>query len=83
MQLAVFDLDGTITHRDTLLPYVMGFPQLSMPRKLLGLLRFLGALVLFLAGLRDHGELKSALIRATLRGETRARIDSWTAEIRT
>jgi phosphatidylglycerophosphatase C len=28
VQLAVFDLDGTISRRDTLLPYVMGFPKI-------------------------------------------------------
>ena len=29
MQLAIFDLDGTITRHDTLVPYVLGF--LSAP----------------------------------------------------
>jgi phosphatidylglycerophosphatase C len=79
VQLAVFDLDGTITRRDTLLPYVMGFPT-STSRKLLGLLVFLGALFLFAIGKRDHGQLKSAFIRSILGGETRSRIESWTAQ---
>ncbi|MFL6602304.1 MAG: HAD-IB family hydrolase [Steroidobacteraceae bacterium] len=78
MQLAVFDLDGTITRRDTLLPYVMGFPM-STCRKLLGVLVFLGPLLLFAIGKRDHGQLKSAFIRSVLRGQTRAKMDSWTA----
>lgn len=79
MQLAVFDLDGTITRRDTLLPYVMGFP-VSPSRKLLGLLPFLGALLLFVAGRRDHGELKSAFIRSILAGVSRASVEAWTAQ---
>ena len=78
MQLAVFDLDGTITRRDTLLPYVMGFPT-SPLRKLSGLAVFLGSLLLFVIRMRDHGQLKSAFIRSVLRGETRSRIDSWNA----
>jgi len=79
VQLAVFDLDGTITRRDTLLPYVMGFPT-STSRKLLGVLVFLGPLFLFAIGRRDHGQLKSAFIRAILGGETRPRIERWTAQ---
>ena len=79
VQLAVFDLDGTITRRDTLLPYVMGFP-LSTPRKLLGVLVFLGPLILFAIGRRDHGQLKSAFIRSVLAGQTRSRIEAWTAQ---
>jgi len=79
VQLAVFDLDGTISHRDTLLPYVMGFPM-SAPRKLLGVLVFCGTLALFVLGLRDHGQVKSAFIRSTLRGKTRAQVQAWTAE---
>jgi phosphatidylglycerophosphatase C len=77
--LAVFDLDGTITRRDTLLPYVMGFPM-SPLRKLSGMFVFLGSLLMFLIGRRDHGQLKSAFIRSTLGGESRARIDSWTGQ---
>jgi phosphatidylglycerophosphatase C len=79
VQLAVFDLDGTITRRDTLLPYVMGFPM-GTPRKLLGVLVFLGPLFLFALGRRDHGQLKSAFIRSILGGATRSHIESWTAQ---
>jgi phosphatidylglycerophosphatase C len=79
VQLAVFDLDGTITHRDTLLPYVMRFPM-SAPRKFLGVLVFCWTLMLFVLGLRDHGQVKSAFIRSTLRGQTRAQVQAWTAE---
>jgi phosphoserine phosphatase len=56
----------------------MGFP-VSRPRKLLGLLGFLGPLLLFAIGRRDHGELKSAFIRSILAGQTRSRLEGWTA----
>jgi HAD superfamily hydrolase (TIGR01490 family) len=79
VQLAVFDLDGTITRHDTLLPYVMRFPT-STSRKLLGVLVFTGSLFLFAIGRRDRGQLKSAFIRSVLGGETRARIEGWTAQ---
>jgi phosphatidylglycerophosphatase C len=78
-QLAVFDLDGTITRSDTLLPYVMGFPRNTI-RRFFGLLVFLVSLFRFVIGLSGHGELKSAFIRAILGGATRSRIDAWTAQ---
>jgi phosphatidylglycerophosphatase C len=78
VQLAVFDLDGTITRRDTLLPYVLGYPTSTL-RKIRGLLVFLGPLLLFVLGRVGHGELKSAFIRAILAGESRPKLDAWTA----
>ncbi|MGH8139654.1 MAG: HAD-IB family phosphatase [Steroidobacteraceae bacterium] len=78
MKLAVFDLDGTITRHDTLLPFVLGF-LLRAPWRLPGLLLFLPAAIGFALGGADRGRLKSALIRATLGGSTRSSIDSWTA----
>lgn len=76
--LAVFDLDGTITRRDTLMPYVLGFLRSHAARSP-GLLRVVPMLVRF--GLRraDHGDVKSALIRGTLGGCTRTELDAWTA----
>jgi phosphatidylglycerophosphatase C len=75
----VFDLDGTITRHDTLAPYVAGFCR-RHPRGWLSLPRVLPALLAFGAGTADQGDLKSALIRATLGGRTRAQIDAWTAQ---
>jgi phosphatidylglycerophosphatase C len=76
--VAVFDLDGTITRRDALLPYVWGFLVRYRPWRLPCLLAVLPECVRFLAGRADHGTLKSALIRATLGGEQRARLEAWT-----
>jgi phosphatidylglycerophosphatase C len=77
--LALFDLDGTITRRDTLLPYVMGF-VLRHPARLVRLPRMLPALVRYLLGRADRGELKSGLLQATLGGCTRAEADAWTSQ---
>lgn len=77
--LAVFDLDGTITRHDTLLPYVFGFLR-SHPLRAPGLLRPLPTLARFALRRASHGELKSSLIRATLGGCTRAELDAWTGQ---
>jgi phosphatidylglycerophosphatase C len=69
MPIAFFDLDGTITHRDTLFPLVLR--QLS--RRPLRLLRLLGVVPAAIAYLfaRDRAALKQSLLRATLRGTPR------------
>jgi len=78
MRLAVFDLDGTITRRDTLGQYVCGYLA-RHPWRYPGLPRVLPALLRFGLGLADHGELKAAFIRSTLRGCSRSQIDAWNA----
>ncbi len=77
MQLAVFDLDGTITRHDTLVPYVVGFLK-GRPWRWPGLLRVVPAIAQFALHKSDHGELKAALIRSTLGGATRADLNNWT-----
>ena len=76
--LAVFDLDGTITRHDTLMPYVLGFLRSHLARSP-GLLRPVPMLVRFALRSASRGDLKSALIRGTLGGSTRAELDAWTA----
>jgi phosphatidylglycerophosphatase C len=77
VRLVVFDLDGTITRYDTFIPYVLGYLQ-RRPWRLPGLLLALPTLVRFARGLDERGELKSAVLRATLRGCTRAELEDWT-----
>jgi HAD superfamily hydrolase (TIGR01490 family) len=69
MTIACFDLDGTITHRDTLFPLVLRI----LSRRPLRLLRLLGVLPAAVRFLFDHdrGRLKEALLRRTLRGMRR------------
>jgi phosphatidylglycerophosphatase C len=77
VQLAVFDLDGTITRRDTLFPYVAGYLS-HEPWRLPGMLKVAPAAARFAVGKSDHGELKSAFIKSTLAGCTRADLLRWT-----
>ncbi|HEX6638391.1 MAG TPA: HAD-IB family hydrolase [Steroidobacteraceae bacterium] len=72
MPIAFFDLDGTITHRDTLFPLVVR--QLSRrPLQLLRLVLVLPALLRFVLD-HDRGRLKQSLLRSTLRGVSRAEL---------
>jgi phosphatidylglycerophosphatase C len=74
MSIAIFDLDGTITHRDTLFPLVLR--QLARrPLHLLRLVMVIPAVVRFAVD-HDRGRLKQSLLRATLRGVTRAELDA-------
>jgi phosphatidylglycerophosphatase C len=73
--IALFDLDGTLTWRDTFLPFVCGF-LLRHPLRMFGLWRLPGALSGYAMN-RDRGLLKSRLIRMTMRGVNRATIDAW------
>ena len=78
MPIAIFDLDGTITHRDTLFPLVLR--QLAQrPLQLLRLLLLLPAVVRFGFD-RDRGLLKQSLLRATLRGTPRATLERTSRE---
>ncbi len=79
MRLAVFDLDGTITRRDTLVPYALGFVVRKRPWRLPALLLVLPAVLGNAIGLIDRGGLKSAFIRATLGGCRRGDLERWTA----
>jgi len=72
--MAIFDLDGTITRRDTLFPLVLRL----LARRPLRLLRLLGVAPAAIRYLFDHdrGALKQSLLRATLRGTARADLDA-------
>jgi phosphatidylglycerophosphatase C len=77
MRIAVFDLDGTITRRDTLRQYLDGWRRRRprrgfLPRAVVALLRFPAD--------RDPGRLKAGLIRAAMSGATHADVAAWTAE---
>jgi len=77
MRLVVFDLDGTITYRDTLFPYVAGYlarAHLSRAR----MVRVVPTLAAFALGAADHGAVKAAFIRGTIGGATRAELAAWT-----
>jgi phosphatidylglycerophosphatase C len=76
--LAFFDLDGTITRRDTLLPYALGYVG-RRPWRWPRLIIMLPAVAGYLSGLLDRGQLKGWLVRATLGGVRRSDIEAWNA----
>jgi phosphatidylglycerophosphatase C len=75
-RLAVFDLDGTITRHDTLLPFIFGYLW-RHPWRLPRLLAVLPALVAWACRRADRGELKGALIKAALGGLREAQLAPW------
>ena len=72
MPIAIFDLDGTITRRDTLFPLVMRWLA-RRPWRLIKLLLVIPGAIRYLVD-RDRGALKQDLLRATLRGVRRAEL---------
>ena len=75
--IAAFDFDGTLTQRDTLMPFL---------RRGLGWPRFLGALLLcapwlaaFALRLIPNHVAKQKLLLATLKNRTLAEMDDWTS----
>jgi phosphatidylglycerophosphatase C len=78
MQLAVFDLDGTITRHDTLIQYVLGYLK-TRPWRVFGFLLAVPAILKYVVGASDRGALKASVIHWTLGGSTRADLDAWTA----
>jgi phosphatidylglycerophosphatase C len=73
--VALFDLDGTLTWRDTLLPFLLGFLA-RRPHRALRLWRLPLALARYWQD-RDRGELKSRVIRMIMGGESRAVAEAW------
>lgn len=78
MALVVFDLDGTISRHDTLLAYLTGFLR-RHPARWPRMLSILPALLGFVSGFVDRGQLKAAVMKAALGGLSRKVIDAWTA----
>lgn len=79
LQLVFFDLDGTISRRDTMVPYLIGF-LVRRPWRLPRLLLAVPAAFRYVFGHKDRGDLKGALIHAVMGGSTSAEVAAWTAE---
>jgi phosphatidylglycerophosphatase C len=73
VRLAVFDLDGTITRHDTLIPYI-ALCLHDRPWRWAGVLRALPPLAAFAVGGIDRGRVKASLIKGTLGGLSRSEI---------
>jgi len=78
-QLAVFDLDGTLTWSDTLLPFLLGFLR-RHPGRLARLWPLPAALTAFALAGRDRGRLKARLIGMALGGESRQHLATYADE---
>ena len=75
--IAAFDFDGTLTRRDTLLPFLAR--GLGWPRFLLALLQCSPWLAGYAVRLVRNDAAKARLLRATLSGRTLAELDGWTS----
>ncbi len=75
-RVALFDLDGTLTCRDTLMPFLTGY-ALRHPARLLRLWRLAPALIEYAVRGRDRGRLKSRVIGAVMGGDRRSEIEIW------
>ncbi len=73
--IALFDLDGTLTWHDTLLPFLVGYLR-RRPHRALGLWRMPAALIRYWRD-RDRGALKSSVIRMIMHGEKRSTLNAW------
>ena len=72
--VALFDLDGTLTWRDTLFPFLMSYLR-RHPRRVPGLWRLPWALTRYAARGRDRGLLKSRVIGMVMGGTSRTDVD--------
>jgi phosphatidylglycerophosphatase C len=73
--IALFDLDGTLTWRDTLLPFLLGYAR-RRPHRALRLWQLPLALARYWQD-RDRGALKSSVIRMLMRNEKRSVVNAW------
>ena len=74
--IASFDFDGTLTKRDTFMPFLAR--GLGWPRFLLALLKCSPWLAAFALRLIPNHVAKQKLMRVTLQGQTITEMDDWT-----
>ena len=78
MRLVLFDLDGTITYRDTLFPYVTGFLAHARPQPPAHGAAACRPWPRSRWALPITARSSQAFIRATLGGATRPQLRAWT-----
>lgn len=77
--IVLFDLDGTLTWHDTLLPFLAAYLA-SRPARLVRLWRGAAAATAYLRSGASRGVLKGRLIQMAMAGDARADIDAWAAQ---
>ena len=75
--VAIFDLDGTLTRRDSYLEYLTGF-LIRHPRRLLRILPLPWAAVKYVLKRLDNTALKQQFLHAVLGGASRRDVEIWT-----
>ena len=78
-RLAVFDLDGTLTRRDTFLPFVGGLLA-RQPLRWIRVPLLLLPMLAFALRIIGRGELKGAVLRLLFAGVPRPVIHAWAQE---
>jgi phosphatidylglycerophosphatase C len=76
--LIIFDLDKTLTRRDTLLPYLFGF-LVRRPWRVFRTVHLPVAALLFKIGVINNARLKEIFVTAFLAGTSREEIRRWSA----
>ena len=74
--LVVFDLDGTLTKKDTYIPFLLGF-LLRNPWRLFRTVHLPIAVIIHLMGIKDNTWLKLAFLKAFLGGVHQSKLESW------
>ena len=77
-EVAAFDFDGTLTRRDTLLPYLRR--SVGWPRFLLALLQSAPWLAAYACRLMSNHKAKARLLRVSLGGRSLAEVERWSAD---
>lgn len=80
--MALFDLDGTLTRRDTYLPFVLGL-LLRRPARWVRTPLLLLPVLRYLLGRLDRGALKGAILHHLFAGLSRAHLGHWSARFAT
>lgn len=75
--VVIFDLDGTLTHRDSYLAYLAGF-LIRHPWRLPRLLTLPWVLFKFALGRLDNTELKRQFLHTVLSGASKRDVTMWT-----
>ena len=76
--VAAFDFDGTLTRRDTLLPYLCR--SLGWPRFLLAMLQSSPWLVAYACRLISNHKAKARLLQVSLGGRSVAEVERWSTD---
>jgi phosphatidylglycerophosphatase C len=74
--LVVFDLDGTLTKKDTYIPFLLGF-LLRNPWRIFRTAHLPLAVLIHLVGMKDNTWLKLVFLKAFLGGIHQSKLESW------